>query len=486
MAKYIRGKKIFDGRLYDVYERASAILKDSPQAAQLRTLYIAVNLMDPLLTKPADLLVGSPPSFESGHPSDSREQKALNRIVEENDLKQLIHETVIGAGYRGDSFLKVYYGYSEDFSEVPGGMPEGVKMEPIIESVNPIYVFPELMKGSSKKFRAVNIATVEWVSDRKKGEIPYLNVERHVPGYIFYSRYRLSSNGVDTKHGAEIQLFTIEERVPTGRETDVEVTGVPRILVRHIAYKSTDDEWSGISGIEKLESILAAINDRIVQIDYILWKHSDPTAYGPAYDGDGDAVPFGGAYIPLDKGDVTPGYMTWNSQLDGAFKELDILLGLVFQMAETPQWLFGTTLAQDKGGTGTSHTDAAAIRQRFMPIISKVERIRNHVDRAVKDSLWLAMMLENAANKGVEGFEEYSEIYPHIVWQDPVPRDEKAMAEIFNIRTGGKSTVDVKSAIKRMDGVDDEKAEEIIRAIGEDEKRETGTVTATIFNEVNE
>lgn len=480
LAKYERGKKIFDGKLYEVYERASQILKDTPAAAQLETLYIAVNLMDVLLTKPADLLVGNPPTYESGHSADSAEQAALDRIVEENDLNQLIHELVIGAGYRGDSFIKTYYDYRGDFSEVPGGRPPYVRPEPIIEAVNPIYVYPELSRGSAKRFKAINIAFVEWV-DEGDEETPYLNVERHVPGYIFYSRYRLHPKDVDNSYGVPIQTFTVGERVPTGRDVEYEETGIPRLLIGHIPYKSTDDEWSGISGIEKLESVLAAINDRIVQIDYILWKHSDPVAYGPPLSTD-DEVQWGGKYIEVRKDEPEPGYMTWNSQLEGAFRELDFLLGLVYQMSETPQWLFGTTMIEDRGGTGTSHTDGAALRMRFMPIIKKVERIRSHVDRAIRDALWTAMELEIEANRGVRDFAAYEPVYPKIIWKDPVPRDEKEEAETMNIRTGGLPTIDVKSAIKRMDGLNDEQAEVIVQAIAEDEKRAFGTVDSSVFN----
>lgn len=496
LARYKRGRIIFDGRHPEIYERASTLLKDTPHAAQLETLFIAVNLMDILLTKPADLLTGEPPTFEAGTGPNTREQERLDSIVEENDLTQMMHELVIGGGYRGDSFIKTYYGARADVSEtVALGLPApDVPLEPIIEAVPANIVFPELSVGSSKKFKAINIAWVEWVEEpggkiirwltgKPVSVVPYLNVERHVPGYILYERYKLSESGVDAKWGVPIETFTIGDSVPTGREEDVIETGTDQLLVHHIPYKSVDDRWEGINGIEKLESVLSAINERLVQIDYILWKHSDPTAYGPDVDGDGDATTrFGGRYIPLEKDDVTPGYMTWEGQLESAFKELDILLGLVYQMSETPQWLFGTTLANDKGGTGTSHTDSGAIKARFMPILAKVNRIRAHVDRAFRDAIWTAMQLENYANQNVEGFESYKPIYPRINWRDGIPQDPKEAAEVAQIRTGGKPTQSVADAIKGLDGVDDATAEEMVRRIDADEERANGTVESSIFN----
>lgn len=484
ISKYKRLKKTFKGRQFEVYERASALLKDSPHAPQLERLYIAVNLADILVTKPADLLVGEPPSFESGKPDSSEEQKAINRYVEENDLVKLIHESTIGNGYRGDAWIKTRYGYRHDFSEViarGGEIPYNVVMEPIIEHINAEFVFPETSRGNVKSFKAVNIATVEYVISKKE-DVPFLNVERHIPGYIIYERYRLHEfeGGVDNTYGYPLQVYKIGDKVATGREDDIIETGVPHLLVHHIPYKSVDDDWEGVGGIEKVESLLAAINDRITQIDYVLWKNSDPAAYGPDLDTSQSTSQFriGGAYIPVTKDDVTPGYMDFSGQLDSAFKELEVLVSMVFQQAETPQWLFGSVLGENAGGTGTSHTDSAAIKARFMPILSKVKRIRTHYDRAIRDALWTCQLLDLE-----QGEYEFEAVYPTINWRDGIPKNSKEEAEIMQIRTGNKPTIDVQSAIKRQDDVDDEKAAEIVVRIDSDTKRTEGFVNPSIFND---
>lgn len=500
LAKYKRGRIIFDGRHAEIYERATTLLKDTPQAPQLQTLFIAVNLMDILLTKPADLLTGEPPTFEAGTGPDTREQERLDSIVEENDLTQMTHELVIGGGYRGDSWIKSYYAPRADVSETValGLEAPAAPPEPIIEVVPANIVFPELSVGSCKKFKAINIAWIEWVQE-PSGKLqrwilgesvnvtPYLHVERYVPGYIIYEKYELDFLAVNDEWGAPISTYTIGEKVKTGRDEDIVATGTDRLLVHHVPYKSVDDRWEGISGIEKIESVLSAINERLVQIDYILWKHSDPWMYGPPDIEDGDGkVRGGGRYIEVAKDEVVPGYMTWEGQLESAFKELDILLGLVYQMSETPQWLFGTTLANDKGGTGTSHTDSAAIKARFMPILSKVNRIRAHVDRALRDAIWTVMQLENYANQGVAGFEPYEPVYPTINWRDGIPQDPKEAAEVASIRTGGKPTQSVADAIKLLDGIDDAQAQEMVSRIEEDEQRMSGKVDGSVFNEMKE
>lgn len=73
-------------------------------------------------------------------------------------------------------------------------------------------------------------------------------------------------------------------------------------------------------------------------------------------------------------------------------------------------------------------------------------------------------------------------VYPKAIWSDGLPKNEKELAEIMQIRTGGKPTIDVRGAIKQQDDVDDEKADEIIRRIEEDEKTTSGFVDGSIFN----
>ncbi|MCR8997997.1 portal protein, partial [Brevibacillus laterosporus] len=83
----------------------------------------------------------------------------------------------------------------------------------------------------------------------------------------------------------------------------------------------------------------------------------------------------------------------------------------------------------------------------------------------------------------VEGFESYTPAYPTIRWQDGIPRVANVTVEIMSLRTGSKPTIDVRSAIKYMDEVDDEKADEIIARIEEDEEAANGTVDSSIFND---
>jgi hypothetical protein len=485
IAKYHRMKAYFDGKHVGIYDRMKALLRDSPQKPQLDTLYIAVNLPYILSLKPADLLVGDRPSYDSGLPDDSAEQKALNSYVEENDLNTLIYESATGGAYRGDSFLKVRFGKREDATELKKyGLKSTASSEAIIEHAAADMVFPETVDGNVKQFKAVNVCQIEWVDEGKK-EVPYLIVEKHLPGYIINERYRmkdLPEVGINSVYGYPITTHHIVAKVETGLEKDIIVTGAKKPLVFHIPYSSVDDDWKGKGFIETIEHALQALEDRLSQLDYVLLKHTDPLMYGPDLQSVAEmptAVQFGGKYIPLNKEDVTPGAVTWDSQMEGAFKEIGFLVSYIFQMSETPQWLFGTTISDggNAGGTGTSHSDGAAIKARFMPILSKVKRIRSGYDKAVRDALWSCFLLDKMYGKYTG-----KDVYPKIHWKDGIPKNEKEEAEIMAIRTGEKPTLDQKSAIKRMDELDDMQADEVLKRVGEDEKRYE-PVSTNVFNE---
>src|SRR5690606_27084709 len=105
--------------------------------------------------------------------------------------------------------------------------------------------------------------------------------------------------------------------------------------------------------------------------------------------------------------------------------------------------------------------------------------------RALDDMLSPVQKVEVYGNKPAEvdtEFEPYIPQQPKIVWNSPIPRDAKEEAEIMSLRTGGKPTLDVHSAIKRQAGFDDDEAEKVIARIDADDERANQFVDASIFN----
>ncbi|GAK03264.1 hypothetical protein JCM19037_1571 [Geomicrobium sp. JCM 19037] len=321
LAKYKRMAMIFDGKSFETYKRAVDILRKSgkrEQADQLEALFTEITIIETLITKPADMLVGEKPTYDAKHDADAVGRKKVDEIAQNNDLDKLVHELVIGGGIRGDSWIKVRYGYRQDFTELLERalpIPQSAKLEPIIEHVFAPDVYPEVAPNNVKQFSAVNIAKVDEVSTG--GILPkkeyYLDVERHLHGYIIRDRFRLKPSSANKEYGVAVATYLIGDRV---QETQIEETGVDYMCVYHIPHKSLDDRWQGVGGIEKVEGIIRAIQDRFMQIDYILWKHSDPAMYAPPSDASELTHSSSGVIFEVEKDDITPGYMTWNSQLE--------------------------------------------------------------------------------------------------------------------------------------------------------------------------
>lgn len=486
LVRYKRGAHAFHGNHAEIYDRIAELIENTPHQSQLSKLYVAANIVPILAMKPADLLIGEPPIYKSGKPDASIEQQGLQRIVRENDLTTLQHEMVTAMAYRGDGWLKVRLDRRHDASALTAlGLPDRQPIESIIESVDPSNVFPELSNAAGQRqFSAINVCWVETIVEtspilRKESERYILHVERHLPGYIVYRDFHLVAPTRIEKDGVFLDLFVIGEEIEL--ENNVQATGVTDFLVKHVPYAKSGNRWEGISLTEQIDPLLATINDTLTQISYVLAKHADPTMYGPDLDEIGETTRVGGRYIEVGKEDVAPGYMTWNAHLDLNFKLIDKLLAMIFQLAETPQWVFGTTLTADGGGTGTSHTDSSAIKARFFPLLSKVNRIRAQVDRALRDSLYNAQLLEQQQYREL-GVDQYEVEYPEIAWRDGLPRDEKYDAEVANLRTNGLPTMAQRDAIKYLEGMSDEQAEAVISEINEDNDRTKGTVDASIFN----
>ncbi|RJE90681.1 portal protein [Paenibacillus sp. 1011MAR3C5] len=413
LAKYERSKAVYEGRRL-MYSRISELLRDTPLEPQLAKLNVAINVMDTLISKPADMIAGSTISFKVEGVNESTAQTALDRMIRKNHLKRLIHELVTGSGIRGDSWLKISYGVTEEL----GGLVEealaqpNTKADAIMEIAQASSVYPEGGQRNKNRFRAINLTCIESVGSGNE-QVNYLHVERHLPGYIQYEKFKLELIGKEDSYGVSRPVYSITEQVPTGREEDIVPTGADGLLVFHIPYKTVDDDWRGIGGIEKSESILAAIHDRLSHIDYILWKHADPIAYGPndLEDGIGTKeLRISSKYIPVGKDDPLPGYMKWESQLKDAFEELDTMLSLLFMQSDFPEWLYSKFLGNHAA------TDGDALKTLLLPWYSKLNRICMHLERALQEALYTAMVLDNTANEGAAGFVSYTPQYPDIQW----------------------------------------------------------------------
>lgn len=465
--RYQKNKEIIGGNHEAVFNESNYNFS----ARESHLIYISTNLPRLICKKSADFLFGETPTFSAGKSSDSGEQRAIERFIEDNDLNTTNYESAFGNAYRGDSFYKIRWGQKYNGVLSP-------KLDPFKVIISPQkaeYVFPELIPGDSKTVFAYHVAfptVIEGSGDQEW----LLNVETHYPGKITYSQFKMIISQTSVYNNSVVS-WKIEDEILEGRkEVD---TGVGFPLVIHVPNYSTDDDLFGIDDISENEAMFAEINNRLSKIAEILDKHSDPAMAVPVNtlttDERGDLVfhTESEKIFELQKGDLIPQYITWDGQLAAAFKELEFLLDQILLVSEIPPVALG------KADSGTSGASGLSIKWRMNSLLSKINRKRQYYDKALKHVLIAAQMLEHS-KVGKERL-GYEVTIPKIKFKDGLPDDEMEQATIAQIKTSGKPTQSQLSAIMEVQGCTEEQARIEIERI-RDEDRSESFVDSEVFN----
>ena len=469
--KYKENKKIFLGDHLDVFNKHRKHLTHT----QKELLYISINLAAIIAKKSADFLFGESLTVDAGKGTDTKEQKALDRITTNNDMNIKNYESALSNSYRGDSFYKIRVG-QEFNGELP---PELDEYKVIIEPQNAEYVFPETFPNDAKKIKAYHIAVPERV-DNGLREIDasewVLHIESHYAGKIEYSKFQLTPISISNK--GEILSYKIGKEYE--KERYAVTTGVPIPLVVHVPNYALDDNWAGVDDITEHRSILEEINNRITQISVILDNHADAPIVVPVGTLREDS--FGNVVYNVSqekvfeiasKDDVIPQYITNSNPLvDQAFKELEMLIDLLLSVAEIPSVAIG------RNDSGTSGSSGLSIKWRMQSLLSKINRKRQYYEKALKRVYIVAQLLENAV-----GIDKYDIVTPKLKFKTGLPKDDLEQANIMAIRTGGMPTISQKTAIKILDELTDDQVNKEIENIDEGKNKEE-FVDASIFNEV--
>lgn len=416
LQKYEQNRLLWEGRHEHVFKAAfQRLLRDEDRMS----IEFVLNWPKRLSTLWADLLLGETPTVSAGE-ADSAEQQAVDRLIEENDFWNTAYEGVIDISRYGTGVFKVRF--------------DG---RGIIEAIPPSLWFPVFDPDNIK---SVIAHVIGWAyggeQDRR------LKMEIHTPGYIEHREYAMKGDAIG-------ELLTNEQ--PTA-------TGVPYPLIRPVHNLSTTDNPFGADDYSDLDSIIQELEVRIAQVSRILDKHSDPNMYGDEaaleQDEQGNWVfRGGGKFFPVSSGGVTPGYVTWDGQLDAQFRTLDWLMEQFYALSETSPAAFG----QLKQGLAES---GSALKRLMLAPIAKVNRVRMRLDPALKDVLWYAAELERA--QGVSGAVQLGDI--SIAWNDGLPDDPREETEL-TVQQVDAGLMSQETAIKHLQRLEGEQLEEEVARI---------------------
>jgi len=396
---YIKYRELFRGNHGDVFADVQKRLEGKSVIT-----YIAANFCGIIAKLSGDLLFGEPIKITGEN------QKKIDEIVEMNKLNSNLLFDSISNAYKGDSFWKIRYN-------------ERI----IIEPVRPEIVFVDLDEDNILEPIKYSIAWIKHYNDND-----YVRVEEHEKGLIRNKLFSLKKGKL--KEQIDIHFFYPELE-------EEQKTGIDDFLIVHIPNFRTNDSFWGISDYYDIEPVQDEINNRLSRISMILDKHSDPTLIVPTgtLDENGELRKGDAEVFEIGQGDLAPQYLTWNGNIDSAFKEIDLLIDTLHMMAEISPSLTGL----DRSGIPES---GRALKYRLLRTLAKIGRKRIFYDEGIKKIINLALQME-----GVEPFPI------SIKWSDGIPDDysEKIIDEANRISSGTTSVV---SAIKRIDNCDDEMA----------------------------
>lgn len=443
---YQRYFEIFSANHRKAFKDLSAYLPDE----LARRIYVTVNLPAFVVKKLADFLVGESPRFVVEGREDSAEQKALEQLVKDTGLPVTAYELAISTGFRGAGALRI---------RTAGERPDEGRI--VIEEIPASNYFAERRPGNEREVLSQAIAWTVHPTDPKDKRC-YLRVEHHTPGQIVHEAFELGRNG---KVKGRVPLEVTDG--PDAPTEEVEETGVDQPLVVYVPNFRIGGEFWGWSDFRDLYDVADAINNRLTQIDTILGRHAHPKLVAPRDMTLGDEhgnVDARRDYIEVENPDLAktlPRYLTWEGQLEAAFKELDKLIDLFWALAEVSPAVLGL----DKAGGVES---GKALRLRFVSTEHKVNRRRLYLGPALSQALYVASHL--AAVKLGAPYVAL-EKPPAIEWMDGLPLIySEAVEDETRLYEAGLTSAE--SAIMRVQECTREQAQEELKRIREEREQQ--------------
>jgi hypothetical protein len=423
---------------------------------------VSANLYKTLTLLCADLLYGEQGELMGASCVTDKTNDALKKIITDTLFNLTAYQVGgIAASYRGDGI------YAISAEPIKKGDVNGPK-KVCIESQPANYWFPIVDQNSVKRINRHVIAWPIYYNNRV-----YLRKRVHEIGRYYDFAFELSGYTMDTsdydfkysnvpqanvsqngKIGSQVSLDKVGmEGAPEAVDTKID-----NFLVVHCQNWGVDNNVYGVDDYEDLDELLYELAIMISRNSMVLSKHTDPNMYGPVDNLQYNTVTgqyenkVGGAFYPVSPEGNPPGYLTWDGKLDSAEKQIDRLIQLYMMVSGVSPAIFNL----DKFG---SQLSGSALRKLMMLTLQKINRKKLHADPAIKNVLEIAQKMDVEWCSG-----SYEVERPTLIWQDGLPNDDVETANICNGRVQA-GTLSKVSAIMRMDGVTEEKANEELERI---------------------
>lgn len=424
--RYKRNKALFESGHDKVYKKAlNRIRKIVGDLTDVPPDPIVLNYNKLVALKTADLVCGEAPTITY----DGASSDVINAIRKYTNLDTLLYETIIDVSRFGDAVWRLYKN------------EEGKGQITIWE---PTEWFPVVSPDDKKRITHHVLARTIYKGQDPGGKKFYeLLVQIHEKGKYEQRIYELKEDG----------------RIGKLLDSKEYKTGFDDFAVIHIPNITTSDSIFGHDDYAPLDTIICELMVRFTQIQKILDKHANPSMKGPMSaleeSPSGEWVFRVGNYFSVNPGDPEPGYLTWDGNLDAAFKEIEKLVDQLLIISEMGAAFLSTNDSAGRAASGTS------LRLRMLNPLTKARRLIDPLDEKLK------IALSEISKIGYEKALEKDKI--EITWHDGLPNNPMEDAQLMAIRTGHRPTISRKRAIMYLENLNEEQAQKILDEIQEDE-----------------
>lgn len=354
---------------------------------------------------------------------DEKQQALLDAMLEASGGRKMLHRCAFRLGSYGNAVVTLR---RRDDGAV------------IIDARDPWTWFPKLDGMDSNRATEHVFA---WPIERNKEF--YLLQEVHTAGRIERIANVLRGSG-EREVGPPVTWESLGFDPAVYR--DIEETGVDEPLVAVWSNVTDEETIYGDSDLLGNEPMAHEVTARLSQIARILDTHADPKMQGPEkaqrVDPITSRVTFdvrGARYFPRSSSEDPPyEYLTWEAQLDHAFKEFDAAVRMLCLGMEMAPALLGL-----EEGSGVEKTET--LRLRALNTVDAVESKREFATQGIKDTARIGLKLAKVSDpKDVE-----------VGFGDALPLSRSEMvASVKDERLSG--LLSIERAVKRLNPEMDE------------------------------
>lgn len=383
---------------------------------------VLLNYQRFLSLKMADLVCGEHPTITGATPE---ENEKIKWIQDHSNFFEKLYSGVIDISRFGDVPIRFYKGEDGYFDfciwEADGWYPV-VKQD-----------------GTYR----ITHHCLCWLENRNPGvtSLPdwYMHVQIHAVDEPGYYTYKVFHNGSDPRRiGKEV-------------ESKTEYTGLDECAVFNIRAFAVSGTVYGYDDYVPLDSILAEIIVRVSQISTILDKHADPAMTGPysmlkVNPKTGETYLERGKYYAVNPDDEQPKYLTWDGQLDAAFRQLETLINQLYILSEMGAALTG-------GVDGSSNVVSGnAMRFKMVNPLAKARRVSNALTLPVRKifSVIGSGLPDIEEKTGEPGSGEDTKLpFGHVAvqWVDGLPDDPREQIENCKLATGEQKLIPLEDGL---------------------------------------